>query len=136
MSTFADAATQSVSPAPLDLESPNERARLRSIALGVSARGGVPPPKKMHAAAATDHQAAESILSGAIINDHAPVYVIVVTGGPFTPTHHPPGVTPQPASVLRVTVDAATHRVTDVGYTDVEPDLSQIGPLTVDLSSP
>jgi hypothetical protein len=90
----------------------------------------------MHAVAASDHQASEAILSGAIIHDHAPVYVITMTGGPFTATHHPPGVATPQGNALRVTVDAATHRVTDVAIVGSEPDLSQIGSRTVDLSPP
>jgi hypothetical protein len=88
----------------------------------------------MHAVAASDHQAAETVLSGAIINDHVPVFVIKMTGGPFTDGSHPPGVPAPPGSnVLTLTVDAATYRVTDIGYVDEEPDLGRIGPMTVKL---
>lgn len=133
LSTFQDTATKAANPAALDLANPNEKATLRGIALEVSSRAGVSSPKTMHAVAASDHQAAESILSGATIKDHAPVYVITMTGGPFTATHHPRGIPAPQGGVLRVTVDAATHRVTDVGYVNDEPDLTRIGPLTVDL---
>jgi hypothetical protein len=57
-------------------------------------------------------------------------------GGPFTATHHPPGIAAPQGNVLRVTVDAATHRVTDVALVNAEPDLTQIGSHTVDLSAP
>jgi hypothetical protein len=130
-----DAGAQNASAPQLGLGDSNEVATLRGIALGVSSGAGVPSPQTMQAVAASDHQTAEFILCGAIVNDHAPVYVIKMTGGPFTATHHPPrGAAPQ-GSVLTVTVDAATHRVTDVGYVNVEPDLTQIGSLTVDLSA-
>jgi hypothetical protein len=79
-------------------------------------------------AVAADHQAAQTVLSGANVNDHAPVVVIKMTGGPFTATHHPPGVAAPQGNVLTLTVEAATYRITDIGYADVEPDLSQIGP--------
>jgi len=111
-------------------------ANLRGIGLRVSSAAGVSSPTTMRAAAASDHQAAQTILSGAIINDHAPVYVIKMTGGPFTATQHPPGAPAPQGNVLTVTVDAATYRVTDIGYVTVEPDLSQIGALAVDLSAP
>jgi hypothetical protein len=74
------------------------------------------------------------ILSGAEIDDQAPVYVITLTGGPFTATRHPPGVAAPNGNVLTLTVDAATHRITDVGYVDTEPELNQLGPARVDLA--
>jgi hypothetical protein len=42
--------------------------------------------------ASPDHQAAEKIVSGDIVNDHVAVYVVEVTGGTFTdntPRAHP-----------------------------------------------
>jgi hypothetical protein len=113
----------------------NEVARLRSIALAVSSVRGVASPKTMHVVTAADHQAAATILSGAIINDHSPVYVVKMTGGPFTATSHPPGAPAPQGNVLTVTIDATTHRVTDVGYHAEEPDLSQMGAHTVDMSA-
>jgi hypothetical protein len=129
------AAAANPAPASSGLDDPNEMATVRSIALQVSSRAGVSSPKTMHAVAAADHQAAESMLSGAIVNDHAPVYVITMTGGPFTATRHPPQLPAPQGNVLRVTVDAATHRVTDIGYVDVEPDLSQMGSHAVDMAA-
>lgn len=73
------------------LGSPTVIATLQSIGLGASSAAGVSAPATMVAVAAADHQAAESILSGAVINDHRPVYVILMSGGPFTGMHHPPG---------------------------------------------
>ncbi len=122
--------------APVAVGDPGVMANLRGIALRVSSAAGVSSPTTMRAVAASDHQAAQTILSGAIINDHAPVYVIKMTGGPFTATQHPPGAPAPQGNVLTVTVDAATYRVTDIGYVTAEPDLSQIGALTVDLSTP
>jgi hypothetical protein len=90
----------------------------------------------MLAVAAADHQAAASILSGAIIDDHAEVYVIKMTGGAFTAQRHPPRALPPQGRFLTITVDAATHRITDLGYDDVEPDLSRIGTPSVDLMAP
>ncbi|HTB72665.1 MAG TPA: hypothetical protein VK762_05460 [Polyangiaceae bacterium] len=114
----------------------NEVARLRGIALAISSIRGVSSPKTMHVVTASDHQAAATLLSGAIINDHSPVYVVKMTGGPFTATSHPPGVPAPQGNVLTVTIDATTHRVTDVGYHDEEPDLGQIGSHPVEMSAP
>jgi hypothetical protein len=50
--------------------------------------------------------------------------------------YHPREAPAPQGNVLTVTVDAATHRVTDVGFIDVEPDLSRIGQLAVDLAGP
>jgi hypothetical protein len=122
--------------AQIALGGPSEIAKLRGIALGVSSGAGVSSPKTMHVVAASERQAAQTILSGAIIHDHAPVYVIKMTGGPFTAKQHPPGIPAPQGEFLTLTVDAATHHVTDVGYVDVEPDLSKIGSLAVDLLAP
>jgi hypothetical protein len=113
-----------------------ERAKLLSMALGVSSRAGVASPTTVHAVAAADRQSAESILSGAIIPDHSPVYVIKVTGGPFTAPQHPPGAPAAQGNVLTITIDVATHHVMDIGYGDVDPDLSQFGTASVDLMAP
>lgn len=88
---------------------------------------GVPSPTKVHVVYASDHQAAETVLSGAVINDHAPVYVIEMTGGTFTAMSHPSGVAPAKGSVFTMTIDARTHRLTGIGIVNVEPDMSQVG---------
>jgi hypothetical protein len=84
--------------------------------------------------AAVDHQAAESVISGAIINDHSPVYVVQVTGGTFTALHHPPNVEAPHGTILTITFDAATLRVTDIGIDEAAPDLAQIDREVVDLA--
>jgi hypothetical protein len=113
---------------------PKVVAELRELALQASSNAGVATPKTMVAVAAADHQVAEMVLSGATIPDHAPVYVIEITGGPFTAMRHPPGANAPQGNVLVLTVDAATRRVTDIGYVDAEPDLDEIGSLKVDLT--
>lgn len=134
--TVSDAGAPTANTALLAARDPNEMATLRGIALGVSSRAGVSSPTAIHAVAASDRQTAASILSGAIIQDHAPVYVIKVKGGPFTSPRHPPGVAAPQHAFLTVTIDAATKRLTDVGYVDAEPDLTQIGSSVVDLGAP
>lgn len=129
----------SANAAQAALADPNERTTLRGMALrAASTTGG--SPKTIHGVAASDRQSAERIVSGATIydpRDPRPVYVISITGGPFTANRHPPGTTgATQGNVLTLTVDAATHEVTDVGLVNVEPDLSQIGPAIVDLSEP
>jgi hypothetical protein len=66
------------------LADPNVRAKLRTMALQVSSANAVPSPKTIEAVASPDHQAAEKIVSGDIVNDHVAVYVVEVTGGTFT----------------------------------------------------
>ncbi|MGH7297133.1 MAG: hypothetical protein ACRELB_19500 [Polyangiaceae bacterium] len=107
--------------------------KLRSLALQASLQAGVSSPTTMLAVEASDHQVSEAALSGAIISDHAPVYVVEMTGGPFTARRHPPGVPAPQGMVLRISVDAASYRITDVGYVDAAPDLSKVGPVLVNL---
>lgn len=132
--TVPDAGPGDPQAAQAALADPDVLATLRGLALHFSSLSGVPSPKTMQVVAASDHQAAETILSGAVVNDHAPVHVIKMTGGPFTAKLHPPGAQAPQGNVLTITVDARTHRVTDVGYVNVEPNLSQIGPVVVNLA--
>jgi hypothetical protein len=111
------------------------RRNLRGVAMQESSRLGVAQPAKMQAVGASDHQAAAALLSGAIVDDHVPVYVVNMTGGPFTATHHPPGEPAPQGNVLTVTIDAATNRVTDIGIVDDEPDLNQLDDTTVDTTA-
>ena len=108
-------------------------AKLHDLGLGVSTYAGVPSPTRMYAVSVSDHQAAETVLSGAIIYDHQPVFVIVITGGTFTALQAPAGVPFPDGSVLTATVSAATYEVTDVGIVNEEPDLSNVASDTVDL---
>lgn len=135
--TVPDAGAPTANTALLAARDPNEMATLRGIALGVSSKAGVSSPAAIQAVAASDRQTAESTLSGAIIPDHAPVYVLKVKGGPFTSPRKPPGgAAPPQYAFLTITVDAATKRLTDTGYDDVEPDLTQFGSPVVDLTAP
>ena len=83
----ASACGQSNEPtavAQTGLADPNVRAKLRTMALEASSANGVPSPKTIEVVASPDHQAAEKIVSGDIVNDHVAVYVVEVTGGTFT----------------------------------------------------
>jgi hypothetical protein len=124
---------------PSDVEGtlgdPNVVAKLHDLALQLLSIQGVLSPQKMYAAAVSDHQVAETVLSGAIIYDHAPVFVIVMTGGPFTASEAPPGVAAPEGNVLTATVKATTYDVTDVSILNAEPDLSEIASATVDLNA-
>ena len=129
--------TSGPSSASLALGDANERGTLRAIALAAASYAGVSSPTAIQAVASHDHQSAEYALSGAIIPDHAPVYVLKVHGkSPFTANHHPPGRPAPQGSVLTLTIDAQTHRVTDVGYVNNEPDFGKIGISTADLLVP
>ena len=118
------------------LADPSVKAKLRALALQASSANGVASPKTMMGVYSTDHQTAEKIISGDIVNDHVPVYVIEVTGGPFTDTNAsvPPGASPPQGNALTLTVDAQTYQVTDFGITANVPDLTQIGPDVVNLA--
>jgi hypothetical protein len=123
----ASACGQSNEPtaaAQTGLADPNVRAKLRTMALQASSANGVPSPKTMEAVASSDHQAAEKIVSGDIVNDHVAVYVVEVTGGTFTDNaaSTPPGGSAPSGSVLTLTVDAQSFGVTDFGLTDSAPD--------------
>jgi hypothetical protein len=118
------------------LADPSVRAKLRALALQASSANGVPSPKTMIAVYSPDDQAAESIISGDIVNDHVPVYVIEVTGGPFTDTNAsvPPGAPPPQGNALTLAVDAQTYQLTDFGITPNVPDLTQISSDVVNLA--
>lgn len=118
------------------LGDPKVVAQLHDLGLRLSAIAGVPKPMTMYAVEVSDHQTAEKAVSGATVYDeYAPAYVIVMTGGPFTALEAPSGVNPPQGSVLTATVNAATYEATDVGITNVEPDLSQVALATADLNA-
>ena len=114
------------------LGDPEVAAKLHELALQASSAEGASSPTSMYAVAVSDHQAAETALSGGTIYDHAPVFVIVIIGGPFTGRSAPAGVPLPEGTVLTLTVDAASYEVTDVGIGDVEPDLSKVASASVE----
>jgi hypothetical protein len=118
---------------PIGLTRTEIVASLHALALDTSKRWGVEAPATVRAVATADHQASESVISGAIINDHSPAYVVQVTGGTFTALHHPPNVDPPQGKVLTITYDAETLRMTDVGIDEVAPELLQIDREVIDL---
>ncbi|HUJ61324.1 MAG TPA: hypothetical protein VLX92_22625 [Kofleriaceae bacterium] len=134
--TSSTPASAQAGPSNATLRDPQVKARLRAAVLPHASSAGVASPATMHAVAASDHQAAETIVSGSTIDDHAPVYVVEMTGGPFTVPHRRPGAPAAHSDVMIVTVDAATYRVTDIGYPVEAPELSRIDPDEVDLLAP
>ena len=112
------------------------RAKLRALALQASSANGVASPKTMTAVYSPDDQVAQDILSGELVNDHVPVYVIEVTGGPFTcnSCSVPPGASSPQGNALTITVNAQTFQVTDFGITPNVSDLTQISPDVVNLA--
>jgi len=119
-----------------DLADPSVTAKLRALALQASSANGVPSPKTMIAVYSPDDEAAQEIISGDIVNDHVPVYVIEVTGGSFTcnSCSVPPGASPPQGNALTITVNAQTFQVTDFGITPNVPDLTKISPDVVNLA--
>jgi hypothetical protein len=116
------------------LHDPIVTAQLRLLTIGVSAGHGVIAPATIHAVSASDHQAAESVISGAEVDDHAPVLVVQAIGGVFTADHAPPGVAAPTGSVLTVSYDATTLAITDVGLDADAPDLAKIDADVIDLT--
>jgi hypothetical protein len=90
----------------------------------------------MTAVCSPDHQAAEKAISGDLVNDHVPVYVVEVTGGLFTDKNAsvPPGGSPPQGSALTITVNEQTFQVTDFSVTANAPDLTQISSDVVNLA--
>jgi hypothetical protein len=80
-----------------------------------------------------DHQAAEIVVSSDIVNDHAAVYVIEMTGGTFTALNGGPAGMPPHGNVLTLTVNAESFETTDVGITNMRTDLRRISSHIVDL---
>ena len=120
----------------MQLRDPAVSTKLRALSLDLASQAGVSSPKTMHAVAASDHQQAESLISGAIVDGNDPVYVVQMTGGPFTAWHHPPHVEAPQGDVLTLTIDAATHEVLDIGFDALAPDLTAIDSVLVDLLTP
>ena len=119
------------------LKDPVVVKELRDVALVHALRAGVASPRSIHAVAASDHQNAETVVSGAVIADHDPVIVVQMEGGPFTATTRPPnGAAPPQGDVLTITFDAASHRVTDIGYDASPADLRRIDAEVIDLLAP
>jgi hypothetical protein len=115
------------------LDDPTVRAKLHDVALRASIASGDPSPTTMIAVASPDHQVAEQLVSGDIVNDHAPVYVVEMSGGPFIAAEAPNGGAPFQGDFLTITVDAQTLVGTDAGITTVAPDLTLISPDVVNL---
>lgn len=86
----------------------------------------------MTAVWSADHEVAEQIVSGDIVNDHVPVYVIEITGGTFTADESPNG-NPFQGTVLTLTINAQTFMGTDAGITRSAPDSHLIDPHVVNL---
>jgi hypothetical protein len=117
------------------LADPNVRAKLRDVALQAASAAGVSSPLTMVAVASADHQIAEQIVSGAIVDDHVPVYVVEMTGAFTTesPGSRPAGVSAPQGGVMTLTIDAKTYRIIDSGVSSNAPDLTQIDSNLVDL---
>jgi hypothetical protein len=106
---------------------------LQDVGLETASTWGEPSPATMRAVWVSDHQAAEAALGSSILDDHSAVYVIVITGGPFTARGAPYGAPVPEGHVLTLTVNAETYEVTDVQISDVEPDLSEIASASMEL---
>jgi hypothetical protein len=122
--------------ATADLSQPTVRVQLADASRALATQLEVAHPATMMAVATSDHSAAEAAISGAVLNEHDPVYVVQMTGGTFKALHHPQGQDFPTGTVLTVTYDAKTMRITDVGFDTVAPDLHAIDANVVDLMAP
>jgi hypothetical protein len=119
---------------PGDLDDPDVRAKLRELALQSASISGVPSPQTMLAVWSPDHQAAEKVVSGSIVVDHVPVYIVEMTGGTFTALDGGPlGAATPHGDVLTLTINAQTFEGTDAGIGNTMTDLRKIDAHIVDL---
>jgi hypothetical protein len=122
-------------PRPTGLAESATRAQLQARSLAVAARAGVAAPSRVIAVAAADQAAAELALTGTVLFEHQPVYVVQMTGGTFTASRHPHGQPAPQGNSLTVTFDAATLAITSIGIDNVTPDLSKVDSVAaVDLT--
>ena len=116
------------------LSDPTVTSKLRDVSLAVAARAGVSSPATMRAVAASDHQKAETVISGSIVEGHEPVYVVQMTGGSFNALHRPSAAPETPhGDYLTITFDQATLGILDIGYDMVAPSLTKIDPTVVNM---
>jgi hypothetical protein len=118
---------------PGDLDDPAVRAKLRELALQSASIAGVPSRQTMLAVWSPDHQAAEKVVSGSIVADHVPVYVVEMTGGTFTALQGAPSGVPPQGDVLTLTINAQTFEGTDAGIGNTMTDLRKIDAHVVNL---
>lgn len=104
--------------------------RLLSIA-DADARSCAGPARHVQVARST-RATANRIATGDVgqVGDERPVWVLLITGGPFTCLHTGPlGASVPPASDQIVFLDAATFQPTDGGFGDHDT-LNGLGPVT------
>ncbi len=79
----------------------------------------------VHSARAT----ANKIATGAVVKDNRPVWVLLITGGPFSCPHSgPSNAKLAPASDQIIVLDASTFEPTDGGFGDND-SLAGLGPI-------
>jgi hypothetical protein len=111
--------------APLDT---TVQKRLLSIADAdaKSCSGPATHVQTVHSTRAT----ANKIATGAVVNDNRAVWVLLITGGPFTCQHTgPAGASLAPASDQIIVLDASTFEPTDGGFGDHDT-LAGLGPVS------
>jgi hypothetical protein len=87
------------------------------------------PATRVHVVRST-RATANKIATGAVVNDDRPVWVLLITGGPFTCPHSgPSNASLPPASDQIIFLDASTFEPTDGGFGDNDT-LAGLGPIT------
>jgi hypothetical protein len=134
-STESSAAdTSALSQMRATLHDPIVASKLHAVAVAEASRAGVPVPETVRAAVAIDRQAAEQAISGSVVNDNSPVYIVQMTGGSFVPQLHRKDLASVPAAVLTIAVDAASLSILDVHYDGEAPDLTALDSHIVDIA--
>jgi hypothetical protein len=104
------------------------RKHLLSIA-DADARTCSGPATHVHVVHST-RATANKIATGAVVDDDRPVWVLLITGGPFSCPHSgPSNAALAPASDQIIFLDASTFEPTDGGFGDND-SLAGLGPVT------
>jgi hypothetical protein len=108
------------------------QAQITGIALGFAANAGDPTPTLVEHVETTRSQAVEAS-SADTVQNNAASYLIAMRGNfVLQDAPRPPGAAAPTGSVLTLVIDAQTGQLTDIGVQDNVPDLSQLGPVTID----
>ena len=128
-----------VPPVPSQpLQIVRSEADILSLALAVAARKGDPNPRLVQHT--TGPREAATRTTGSVVFANDPSYLIAITGTFRARRPTPPGIHLADAdafityTIQVLVVDIATGRVTDIGSTQIHPDLATVGPVTTDYS--
>jgi hypothetical protein len=129
-STFPAVGSETTGSAPPALAG-SELAAITKIARAEARAHGESSPTRAQVVRTT-RLVAERVSAKAIVNTDPGVYFVVIhghfTSGGVMPM--PPGQASFTGTVLELTISAATNRITDVGITNISPNVHRIGVAT------